>query len=221
MKTTFTGDEFVKALSEGGLQKPLMLTGMVKKSEDPTVILFAPGTLCRNWVPIKASCIEEVKWLGNVSCRDHSHEYVSIHIKDVGAAEATLFADLLKVYVEAYEISEKSKLVPQATASAIPSTGSAGDSTKPVYPSPQTVGGCYYPNATVRGCYYGATVYEAYQKCDLDRFRGIMNGWWTGGTCNYPSSCCSDGGVVLVTNPQFLHTLQWQVVSCNSVLSIN
>lgn len=198
MTKTYTGDEFVKALSEGSLKKSLILTGMVKKSDESNVMLFAPGTTCQNWVSIKASYIDEVKRLGSITCGDHLHEYVSIHLKDINDVEPTLFVDLLKVYVGAYEISEKSKLVSQVTANVLPSTGSAVNSTKPVYPFPQTVRGCYYPNATVRGCYYGPT---AFYDCDLEKLRGIMNGWWTGGSCNYPSDCCNSGGVVLVTNP--------------------
>ncbi len=188
MKTTFTGDEFVKALSEGNLKRPLILTGMVKKSDEPNVILFTPGTFCQNWVPIKASCIDEVKWLGNVSCRDHSHEYVSIDLKGINEVEPTLFVDLLKVYVEAYEISGTSQLVPQATANVHPTTGFVGDPSKSVYSSSQTV----------RGCYYGVA---ASYDCNLAGFEGVRNGWWRGFTCNYPSVYCNSSGFALITNP--------------------
>jgi hypothetical protein len=122
MKITFTGDEFLKALSEDSLQRPLILTGIVKKSEEPSVVLFAPGTFCQNWVPIKSSCIDEVQWLGTVTCKDHSHEYVNIYLKNVNEIEPTLFVDLLKVYVGAYGNSGTNRLVPQSTASLYPTT---------------------------------------------------------------------------------------------------
>jgi hypothetical protein len=187
IKTTFTGDEFIKALSEGSLQKPLILTGMVKKSDEPTILLFTPGIFCQSWVPIKASFIDEVKSLGNVGCGDHSHEYVSIHLKDVDQVESTLLASLLKVYIEAYEISGQGKSITQATASVYPTNASVRDNFTSVHPFSQTV----------RNCYYGLT---ADYDCDIDGFAGVKNGWWRGYVCRN-TNACKDNGLGLITNP--------------------
>ena len=81
MPRTFSAEDFAKALASDSLIQPLILSGMVKKSEEPETILFAPETSCRSRVSIPLSKIEKVEWLGTVSCKDHFHEYVRIFVE--------------------------------------------------------------------------------------------------------------------------------------------
>jgi hypothetical protein len=96
MGKTFTGEEFVKVLAEGKQLESFVLNGMVKKSDDPKTILFAPGHSCSTWVSVPVSMIEKVEWLGKVPCKDHQHDHVRLFMKDPSVAEAAVFARLLQ-----------------------------------------------------------------------------------------------------------------------------
>ena len=50
MAKTFTGADFIKALSEGTLKEPIVREGMAKFSDnDPTALHFSEGTGCTSW----------------------------------------------------------------------------------------------------------------------------------------------------------------------------
>lgn len=99
MTKTFTGEEFLKALSEGNLREPIGKTGMVKPAADGTpAIQFAEGTACGQWTTIPAEMIEKVEFLRTVPCRDHQHPLVRLFLKEPPASNplATVFAELVR-----------------------------------------------------------------------------------------------------------------------------
>jgi hypothetical protein len=97
MGMSFTPDEFLAALAEDNFKQPVVLTGMVKKADDPDSVMFASGTLCQNWVkiPLK-TMVERVERLGKVPCRDHTHELVRLYLKQPEGPEAGVLAALLR-----------------------------------------------------------------------------------------------------------------------------
>jgi hypothetical protein len=100
MPQTFTGEEFAQALESSTLQDQVALTGMAKKADDPSVILFAPGASCAQWIPIPVTMIEKVDWLGKAHCHDHTHEHVRITLAHNTSPEATVLASLLAGFSE-------------------------------------------------------------------------------------------------------------------------
>jgi hypothetical protein len=97
MTTSFTGEEFAKALCEGELKVPLIRVGMVKKDERGS-ILFAPAS-CDDWIKVPVQWIDEVTYLGKGACRDHQHPLAQIRFKDPGHDNegARLFAELARL----------------------------------------------------------------------------------------------------------------------------
>jgi len=71
---TFTGDALVEALRSGELDQPagVVLTGMVKESEQPEHVAFARGG-CDTWIDVPTSLIERAEHVGARPCEDHSH----------------------------------------------------------------------------------------------------------------------------------------------------
>lgn len=98
MSTSFSGEDFAKALVEGSLKEPLVLFGMVKSSEDPKVVLFSLGTSCQQWTSIPIEMVNKVEWLGKISCRDHTHDLVLLFLIDEGSPVIQAFAALLRSY---------------------------------------------------------------------------------------------------------------------------
>jgi hypothetical protein len=99
MPNVFTGQEFLKSLSEGKLKEPIVKIGMVKKPDDSSdTILFAEGGLCDGWISIPLSAIEQVTFLQHITCRDHQHPLVMIQFKepDPKNQAASVFADLAR-----------------------------------------------------------------------------------------------------------------------------
>jgi hypothetical protein len=98
MSQQFSGAEFIKALGEGGLKEGFIREGMVKQEEnDPNAVQFSEGTDCSLWTKIPVGMVEQVEFLRFVSCRDHSHPFVRLHLKAPGeGSEAAVFAALLK-----------------------------------------------------------------------------------------------------------------------------
>jgi hypothetical protein len=101
MKQSFSGEEFAKALAEGSLKEPIILSGIVKPSEDLQVILFSPGKSCQQWLLIPVEIIDKVEHQGKVPCRDHTYDYVRIFLKAVidGPVPNALL-DLLRSYTQ-------------------------------------------------------------------------------------------------------------------------
>lgn len=89
---------FAKALSsDEGIQRPLSVSGLVRKTDDPKVIAFTLDTgTCHDWVKIPIDLIEKVFVLGKRTCRDHVHDFVTIQFKLPTNPETKVFAALLR-----------------------------------------------------------------------------------------------------------------------------
>lgn len=95
MSKTLKPDDFFEKLEKGELSAaPVRLTGMVKKADGPEkAIRFAPGTNCAGWVTIPLDLIEGVEVLRTVPCRDHTHPFVKLTLKEPRSPEGkALFA---------------------------------------------------------------------------------------------------------------------------------
>jgi hypothetical protein len=93
--STFSGEEFAQALSTDTLREAVVVTGMAKKGDDSQSILFAPGKECGDWIPIPVKLIDQVDWLGKVSCKDHTHDYVRLRFAKITTPEAKVLESLL------------------------------------------------------------------------------------------------------------------------------
>ncbi len=93
---TFTGEALVDALSSGELdhQPGIVLSGMVKPSEQPDHVAFARGG-CDTWVDLPTSMIEEAEHVGSRPCEDHSHPVFRIRLKQSDDPQAKLLGQLL------------------------------------------------------------------------------------------------------------------------------
>jgi hypothetical protein len=92
------GPELLKALRENKLVPSLVLTGMVKVDEGETnVILFSPRG-CETWIPIPVGVIEDVKVIGKMKCKDHTHDRVTLTLKESQGSEEAVYCNLLRVY---------------------------------------------------------------------------------------------------------------------------
>jgi hypothetical protein len=95
MSKTLKPDDFFEKLEKGELSAaPVRLTGMVKKADgSEKAIRFAPGTNCAGWVTIPLDLIEGVEMLRTVPCRDHTHPFVKLTLKEPRSPEGkALFA---------------------------------------------------------------------------------------------------------------------------------
>jgi hypothetical protein len=99
MTHTYTAGDFLKRLTEGALRTPLLCEGFAKPVEGShEAFLFSLGTSCKDWIKIPGEVIEKVEFLGERSCRDHSHPLIRIHFKEPSANEpfAVVFSSLLR-----------------------------------------------------------------------------------------------------------------------------
>jgi hypothetical protein len=99
MTDTYSAGEFLKKLTEGALRAPLICEGFAKPVEGShEAFLFSLGRSCEDWTKIPIEIVENVKFLGERSCRDHSHPFIQIHFKEPSAKEpsAAVFASLLR-----------------------------------------------------------------------------------------------------------------------------
>jgi hypothetical protein len=79
----FSAPEFVKALTEGALNNPIVKEGMVKvEKDDPHALFFSEGTHCYSWARIPFELIEQVEYIATVPCQDHEHPIVRIQLKE-------------------------------------------------------------------------------------------------------------------------------------------
>jgi hypothetical protein len=135
MKTSFSGEEFAQALASDMLKEPVVLPGMVKKSDDdPHVILFSPGMSCRHWIPIPVKMIDKVDYLGQVLCKDHTHHSVRITLNEPTHQEAKVLASFLGQYaVSAYTLPAQPPTMPaQSTQRFAPSFAEPTGITSPL-----------------------------------------------------------------------------------------
>ena len=99
MTDTYTAGEFLKRLTEGALRTPLVCEGFAKPAEGSyEAFIFSLGTSCESWIKIPIEIVEKVEFLGEGSCRDHSHPFIQIHFKEpsVNEPSAVVFASLLR-----------------------------------------------------------------------------------------------------------------------------
>ncbi len=99
MTDTYNAEEFLKRLTEGSLRTPLICEGFAKPADGSyDAFLFSQGTSCKNWTKIPCEAVEEVEFLSEHSCRDHSHPLVRMHFKESSANEpfAAVFSSLLR-----------------------------------------------------------------------------------------------------------------------------
>jgi hypothetical protein len=92
---TFSGQDLAKALQAGEFEQPgLVLTGMVKPSEQKGHVAFARGG-CDTWVDLPTSMIEQAEHVGSRPCEDHSHPVFRITLKESDDPQAKLLGQLL------------------------------------------------------------------------------------------------------------------------------
>ncbi len=106
MAMSFTGAEFVKALTEGNLREPIVKQGMVKPSEDdPSSIQFSEGTACQIWTRIPVEMIERVEFVSTIRCQDHQHPLVRLFLKEPPGENkvAGVLSELLRAAPQARE----------------------------------------------------------------------------------------------------------------------
>ena len=81
MTKSFTGPEFLKALTAGALKPDLVLEGMAK-ADGADALLFSPGRACTGWTRIPVGMVEHVEFLSLVRCDDHEHPLVRLALKE-------------------------------------------------------------------------------------------------------------------------------------------
>jgi hypothetical protein len=99
MAKSFTGAEFLKALSEGSLKEAITAEGIVKLDpNDHHTILFSKNTSCAFWTKLPVEIIEKVDYLTAVHCQDHEYPLVRLHLKEPPADNklASVFAHLVR-----------------------------------------------------------------------------------------------------------------------------
>jgi hypothetical protein len=95
MTTSYSGEQFLQALSDNAFKPSLIKTGMAKRADDDQAILFTERG-CSEWIRIPLALISQVVHVSTSTCRDHSHPVVQIHFKEVpdGNEAAKVFAAL-------------------------------------------------------------------------------------------------------------------------------
>jgi hypothetical protein len=95
---TFTGESLAEALGAGDFDQPaaggVVLTGMVKPSDQPGHVSFARGG-CDTWVELPTSLIEQADHVGVRPCDDHSHPVFRITLRESDDPHARLLGQLL------------------------------------------------------------------------------------------------------------------------------
>ena len=95
-----SGEALLKALEEQTLAPKapagITLVGMVKQSEEPGCIGFAPAA-CNAWIDIPTRLIDKAVQLGDRRCGDHVHLVFRITLKEPADAEGKLLGKLLMV----------------------------------------------------------------------------------------------------------------------------
>jgi hypothetical protein len=171
MAKSFTGPEFVKALSEGGLREPIVREGMVKPSEnDTTSIEFSEGNMCELWTKIPVDMIERVEYVSNIRCQDHQHPLVRLFLKEPPAENklAGVLSELLRA---------NPRVRGQKTVARAASGWACGCS-----------GTCYDGTGT-GATGYGSTIAEAISDCESRLKSTCLD---NGGLKTYVGGGCSE-----------------------------
>jgi hypothetical protein len=99
---SYAPEEFVEKLRTDDFDAPpLTFVGMAKPGRDDRHLLFASGTDCEEWTELPLEVIERVEVGELVSCRDHAHPLVKLHLKQPGSEEASAYAALAKAQARA------------------------------------------------------------------------------------------------------------------------
>jgi hypothetical protein len=107
MDKKFLGDEIVKLLASGQLRKtalenePIVLSGLVKVSDDDKGTLHFCLAGCSDWVAIPVSLVEHGKYLKTVPCKDHHHDFMELHLKPSSDPNVQAVTGLLRHYAKA------------------------------------------------------------------------------------------------------------------------
>jgi hypothetical protein len=86
---------FLSDLKSGTIRQDILLCGLVKPASEPECedILFTLGRSCENqWISIPQNLIESIEPLGNVTCRDHTHEFIRMKITPPTRKDREAFA---------------------------------------------------------------------------------------------------------------------------------
>ena len=86
--------EFQKALTNKTLKNPLVLQGLAKESDDAKSIMFSQDG-CTTWTAVPVELIEDIDFLGDVACKDHSHPLVRLNLKRP-TGDGLVFSNLLE-----------------------------------------------------------------------------------------------------------------------------
>jgi hypothetical protein len=88
---------FADALSsDEGLQRPILASGLARKTEHPQIIEFTRDFLgCHGWVKIPVELIEKVLVLGKRESHERTYDFVTIQFQPATSPEAKIFAALL------------------------------------------------------------------------------------------------------------------------------
>ena len=96
MKTkSIAGAALEQALQDGSIERVRpMLHGMVKRSDKPGHISFSQAG-CDRWVDVPSGMIDQAEHLGQAGCRDHTHPFMRISLKEPKEEEGRVLLDLL------------------------------------------------------------------------------------------------------------------------------
>jgi hypothetical protein len=100
---SFSGPDFIKALSSPQgiplVSNLLAFTGMARAKEpvggSASTFDFSPGFGCRVWIPVPVALVDKVEHFGKVTCKDHEHDYVRVHLTNPTTEEGKLLASLV------------------------------------------------------------------------------------------------------------------------------
>ena len=109
---SFSAAEFVTKLREGHFRSaPLMVTGLVKPSEDDAdALLIAHPDDCINWTKIPVPLLENVQFLRIMPCKDHSHPLVTLIFR-IPHSEVQTFVGITKLMSAASSSQQASRTV--------------------------------------------------------------------------------------------------------------
>lgn len=80
-RDSYSPEEFAAKLKSGKLDAPpLTMTGMMKISDKDGYLSFTRSG-CDSWADIPFILIDKVEQLGWITCKDHAHPRVRIHLK--------------------------------------------------------------------------------------------------------------------------------------------
>ena len=100
MPRTFSGQEFLAALTTGNLPDPIFRKGIVKNvKDDKNVIQFSGGTSGEQWTTIPVDMIDKVDHIANVSSGGQEFPFVRLYLKEPSDDNmmAKVLASLLRV----------------------------------------------------------------------------------------------------------------------------